>query len=274
MIYNIIKKIIGANNILRIKLYYYFATSNFLTSKPLATEKEYIKLHYDYIQKIKNDNFVNENFTNEEITFINKLAFTTQVVVKSSELNWMHGFLLMKTLKNYVLENKDEITIFETGTARGFSSVVMSYVLDKQGKNYNINTIDIIPHNKKIYWNCISDLKNGKTTRENLLSDYSDFLDKINFIHGDSKSILNKLNINKINFAFLDGSHEYEDVKLEFEYVNKRNNTGDIIVLDDYNYGQFDGIVKLVDEIKANNGYYIKIIDDNKKRGYAVLKKK
>lgn len=274
MIYNFIKKILGANNIFRIKLYYYYVTSNFLTSKPLATEKEYIKLYYDYIQKIKNDHFINENFTSEEITFINKLAFTTQVVVKSSALNWMHGFLLMKTLKDYVSENKDEITIFETGTSRGFSSVIMSYVLDKQGKNYNINTIDIIPHNKKIYWNCISDLKNGKTTRENLLSDYSNFLDKINFIHGDSKSILNKLNINNINFAFLDGSHEYQDVKLEFEYVNKRNNTGDVIVLDDYTYGQFDGIVKLVEEIKANNGYYINIIDDNKKRGYAVLKKK
>ena len=56
MINRIIKKILGANNILRIKLYYYFATSNFLTSKPLATEKEYLKLHYDYIQKIKNNN--------------------------------------------------------------------------------------------------------------------------------------------------------------------------------------------------------------------------
>ena len=43
----------------------------------------------------------------------------------------MHGFILMTILKDYLKQNKDNISIFETGTARGFSSICMSYVLKK-----------------------------------------------------------------------------------------------------------------------------------------------
>ena len=79
--------------------------------------------------------------------------------------------------------------------------------------------------------------------------------------------------MDKIDFAFLDGSHEYEDVKLEFEFVDKRNKKGDIIVLDDYTPTKFDGIVKLVKEIKSKKSYNLHFLDNNKDRGYVILKK-
>ena len=79
--------------------------------------------------------------------------------------------------------------------------------------------------------------------------------------------------MDKIDFAFLDGSHEYEDVKLEFEFVDKRNKKGDIIVLDDYTPTKFDGIVKLVKEIKSKKSYNLHFLDNNKDRRYVILKK-
>jgi hypothetical protein len=82
------------------------------------------------------------------------------------------------------------------------------------------------------------------------------------------------LNLKRIHFAFLDGSHEYQDVKLEFEFVDKRNKTGDIIILDDYTLGKFDGVVQLVDEIKLKKNYNLDFFDDNKDRGYVLLEKK
>lgn len=99
------------------------------------------------------------------------------------------------------------------------------------------------------------------------------FLKKIKFIDGISSKILKNLQIKKINFAFLDGSHEYEDVKKEFEFVDKRNSKNDIIIFDDYTIGKFDGIVKLIQEIQRSKQYEIKILDKNIERGYAVLKK-
>jgi len=271
---NFIKNVIGINNTLKLRQIYRYLSGNFLTSKPLATAKEYLRLHKEYVEKIKNDNFINNNFSSSDIKFINDLALITQVVKKDSKINWMHGFIIMKTLRSFVRYKKNNINIFETGTARGFSAIIMSYVLNKLNKNFNIDTLDIIPHEKKIYWNCISDIERGKITRKMLLSDYSNYLKNINFINGISRNILMKLNLKRIHFAFLDGSHEYQDVKLEFEFVDKRNKAGDYIILDDYTPGKFDGVVKLADEIRLKKKYNLDFLDSNKNRGCVVLKKK
>ncbi len=268
-----IKNLVGNNKILKFKQIYGYLSGNFLTSKPLATEKEYLELHKEYVEEIKNNNFINNNFSSSDIKFINNLALITQVGKWPSKINWMHGFIIMKTLRNYVHDIKNNINIFETGTARGFSAIIMSYVLNEINKNFNMHTLNIIPHEKKIYWNCISDIKRGKVTRKMLLADYSNYLKNINFISGISKNILTNLNLNRIHFAFLDGSHEYEDVKLEFEFIDKRNKAGDIIILDDYTPGKFDGVVKLAHEIKLKKKYNLDFLDHNKGRGMCIIKK-
>ena len=107
-----IKNVIGINNILKFKLIYRYFYGNFLTSKPLATEKEYLELHKEYVEEIKNDNFINNNFSSSDIKFINDLALITQVVKKVSKMNWMHGFIIMKTLRSYAYDTKNNISIF------------------------------------------------------------------------------------------------------------------------------------------------------------------
>jgi hypothetical protein len=96
-----------------------------------------------------------------------------------------------------------------------------------------IFSLDIIPHNKKIYWNAPTDWKYGKISRETLLRKYNKFLKIITFYNGDSKKSLSKLKLKRIHFAFIDGSHDYEDVKKEFELINAKQNRGDIIIFDD-----------------------------------------
>ena len=53
----------------------------------------------------------------------------------------------------------------------------MSYLLHSKKISYKIYTIDVIPNNKKIYWNCITDLRYGKITRNELLK-WEGFSDK------------------------------------------------------------------------------------------------
>ena len=102
---------------------------------------------------------------------------------------------------------------------------------------------------------------------------FFDYTQNINFVCGITEKILKKIHIDRINFAFLDGSHDYEDVRLEFNFVDKRNKEKDIIILDDYTPGIYDGIVKLAEEIKESKKYKIKEINENKKRGYLILEK-
>lgn len=275
MLKKIIRKIFGKNLIFNFRLLYFNFTGNFFTNKPIGKQNDYQELYNNYVEKIKEYNFINNNFTNEEIEFINKLALKTQVVKKKSMLSWIHGFVIMKTLNEYIKDNyKSKIEILETGTAAGFSSVIMSYVLIKSKLDYKIYTIDLIPHHREIYWNRISDHTVGKLSRENLLGEYSNYIKNINFINGVSKKLIKKdLHIDRVNFAFIDGSHEYEDAKMEFEFVDRRNSKGDIIILDDYTPGKFDGIVKITNHIKLLRKYHVDIVNYEDTRGYVVCKK-
>ena len=149
----------------------------------------------------------------------------------------------------------------------------MSYLLSKYDIEYEIHTIDILPHKTKMYWNCISDPINGKVSREELLIDYKKYLKNIHFHEGQSKDVFKKLNLDRVHFAFLDGEHDYSDIKHEYEYVKKRNSKGDIIFCDDYIHGRFDGIVKFINEIKNQNLYKVEVLDSNSDRGYAILER-
>tara|TARA_B100000780_G_C21100455_1_gene444057 strand:- start:207 stop:1067 length:861 start_codon:yes stop_codon:yes gene_type:complete len=211
-------------------------------------------------------------------SWLNSLAFHTQIVVKKSELNYAHGRVLYTILRNYLAtlkHNSKTINIVETGTARGFSAMCMAKALHDSSFEGSICTIDVLPHFKKMFWNCATDHIKGDQTRHDLLSNWSDLAERyIVFIQGFTKHMLPKIAFTRINFAFLDGAHTYEDVLFEFNAISKRQKKGDIIVFDDYNKKDFPGIVKAVNYIGSEMDYSIKFIQNkNTLRDYAIAKK-
>ena len=99
--------------------------------------------------------------------FIHELALPTQITIKPSKMLYLHGFVLYISLKSYILkyqetqknqETPNPITIIETGTAKGFSSLIMAKTLQELNQEGTIHTIDIIPPNKPIIRNTIDDL--------------------------------------------------------------------------------------------------------------------
>lgn len=210
--------------------------------------------------------------------WLSLLAFQTQIVVKKSKLNYAHGRVLYTVLSSYLATLKQDnrnINIIETGTARGFSALCMAKALNDSKFEGTICTVDVLPHNNKIFWNCASDHLKGKQTRQELLSDWIELVDRyIIFIQGYTRYILPKLGLPRINFAFLDGAHTYEDVLFEFNIISDRQKKGDIIIFDDYNKKNYPGVVKAVDYISNNMNYDIKIIhNEDTLRDYVVATK-
>ena len=60
--------------------------------------------------------------------------------------------------------------------------------------------------------------------------------------------VLNKTKMEKINFAFIDGMHDYYNVKKELNFVKERQSIGDIIICDDYDLDKFEGVVKALND--------------------------
>lgn len=211
------------------------------------------------------------------------IALKLQIINKGksgSKPLYLHGYVISSALQKYINDNTyNNLTILESGTARGFSSIIMAKLLDNNQIDGKIHTLDIIPHNNPQFDNCIkaAQLKQ-KISREKCIEEWKDLSDKyINYHTGDSKQLLHNLNFEKIHFAFLDGHHVYDYVKYELNYVKNRQEKGDVIVCDDYTKTQFPEICRAIDEFLLENLYDSKIFygdDGTKKRGYVYMIKK
>lgn len=255
-----------------------FFPANVFTQLPVAGSQRYQELFEDAC-----------DFSSEEIreaearlgfaidpNWLNQLALHTQVVIKKSSLNWMHGRLLYAVLRNYLADYPDRstpITILETGTARGFSAVVMARAVIEAGVCASVVTIDSLPHDTPQYWNCIDDFEGAKTRRE-LLSGWPSELERIIFIQGWATHQLPRLGFSRIHFAFLDAQHTKEAVLSEFLYVSSRQEQGDVIVFDDVTEGAFDGVVDAVKEVQQRGAYAVERVTSGEGRGYAVARRR
>ena len=68
----------------------------------------------------------------------------------------------------------------------------MSKAIFDSKVNAKIISLDIIPNDKKIYWNSITDHLIGKINRLVLLDNYKIFLKRINFINQTSSNFFKK----------------------------------------------------------------------------------
>ena len=207
--------------------------------------------------------------------FIHDLALTTQITIKVSKPLYSHGYLLYGAVRKYLECNKyiDNLIVLETGTARGFSALVMAKALDDANRQGEIITLDKLPSDKAIYWNCIHD-HDGRKTRLQLLDKWRKLIDDhILFVQGYSDVVLRQLTLPRINVAFLDGGHDYRTVKYELHYVKSRQLKGDIIICDDYTQDQYPGLVAAANEFLADSGYLSKIFKGSSKRMYLYCKK-
>ncbi len=210
--------------------------------------------------------------------WFDELALHTQVVIKNSTLCYAHGRVLYAVLSHYIKRHQSSypasrLTIVETGTARGFSTLCMAKALQDRNQSAVIVTFDIIPHQTKMYWNGIDDC-DGPRTRAELLKPWKELLQEYVIFHqGDTTVELPKVKVERINFAFLDGVHTYKAVMFEFEQVRDYQAFGDIIIYDDYNPSQYPGLVRAVDEICKLHNYKCTNIKAHDGRGYMIAVK-
>jgi predicted O-methyltransferase YrrM len=207
--------------------------------------------------------------------WLHELALHTQVAIKKAAPCYPHGRLLYSTVRAYVRECAPErVTVLETGTARGFSSLCMARALDDAGVPGTIVTCDVLPHDVPMFWNCIDDL-DGPRSRAELLRPWADLVERyVVYQQGDTLRHLPRLYLPRVNVAFLDGQHTYAYVLREFEAIRGRQRPGDVIFFDDYTPARFPGVVQAVDEICAGHGYDRETLHASGERGYVVARKR
>ncbi|MCW8965083.1 MAG: class I SAM-dependent methyltransferase [Candidatus Pacearchaeota archaeon] len=114
------------------------------------------------------------------------------------------------------LPKNEEVSIVETGTNRGASTIILAQALKDLNINGRVHTIDI-------------DSEVVKIAKKNLSK--AGLINYVKFHVGDSRDILPTLTNENITFAFLDSEHDELLIKKEFDLIYPfiKKNKGTII---------------------------------------------
>ena len=86
------------------------------------------------------------------------------------------------------------------------------------------------------------------------------FDDNIHLIKGNSNKVLNKIDMSKIDYVFLDGGHEYNTVLNDLNCCFDVINNNGTVLCDDYDLKQAPGVKKAIDEFVKENNFNCSII--------------
>ena len=171
MIKIIIKKLFYLN--IHTEHLYHLIILRFFPSKVLGYSNHKNEINPDDYYKIYRSNLNNsypviDNIERElgfkiDNGWLNNLALITQISIKKTKICYAHGRVLYCYLRYLISQSEEKcLNILEVGTSKGFSSLCMAKSLEDSKKNGKIFTIDILAHDKEIYWNCISDYEGKK----------------------------------------------------------------------------------------------------------------
>ena len=87
------------------------------------------------------------------------------------------------------------------------------------------------------------------------------FESNVNIIKGNSNKVLKEINLNKIDYVFLDGGHKFETVRNDLEYLTKVINNNGTILCDDYDLTYAPGVKKAIDEYIVQKNFNLRILE-------------
>ena len=189
------------------------------------------------------------------------------------------AYLLLSEIEKYKPKNFLEVGVYQGVTSRN----VCEKLKIIHNTNFNFFGIDLfedsntdldnkemtVKHNrisnpiKHLIFNLI--LKKDLNCMDSVKSLLGKFQSNTKLLKGFSEEQLLNLDLEKIDFVFLDGGHSYETVKKDLEILISKLKAGKIIICDDYDQASY-GVKKAVDElsskvteIKDLNGRLVKI---------------
>ena len=171
--------------------------------------------------------------------------------------------ILLSLVNEYKPKKFLEVGVLEGATARNVCEIMYKLY----GNDFNYFGIDLFGHDmsannekeftpisnkysnpfKFIYFNFI--LRHHPNSLKGVNYLLKKFNNSVNLYQGYSKNLLRKINLQSIDFVFLDGGHSYETVKEDLDILLENLKRNSVVVLDDYDRKDY-GVRKAADEVK------------------------
>tara|TARA_Y100000590_G_scaffold467060_1_gene644571 strand:+ start:7023 stop:7655 length:633 start_codon:yes stop_codon:yes gene_type:complete len=192
---------------------------------------------------------------------------------KTSLKNKDDGYYLLNHIHNIKPKNFLEIGVFHGVTSRNVCELL--YLIHQN--DFKFTGIDLFSNKEEIPKEEIAPKTNFSNPLKNIFYKYiirqdpysiesvlkllKKFEKNINIIKGDSNYVLKQIDLNKIDYVFLDGGHKYETVRNDLESLTKVVINNGIILCDDYNLSYAPGVKKAIDQYASSNNFKLNILN-------------
>ena len=192
---------------------------------------------------------------------------------KTSLKNTADGDFLLNHIKKANPNNFLEIGVFHGVTSRNVCELL--YLL--HGNEFTFTGIDLFSNDKEIIDKEIAPTTKFSNPLKTIYYKYilridpyslvsvnnllKKFKSNINIIKGNSTHVLKEINLQNINYVFLDGGHNYDTVKSDLENLSQVINRNGIVLCDDYNLSYAPGVKKAIDNYVLDKKYKLKILN-------------
>jgi hypothetical protein len=208
------------------------------------------------------------------------LSFNYKSYWRKTGLKGKWGNIYLERISYHKPKNFLEIGVFCGVTARNtcdflkkINGDTFNYIgIDLFGGDKNTPTDEIEPKFllnqkfsnplKNIYYNLLlRENLNSISSVQKLLKKYKN---NTKLIAGDTNSVLSSIDLNKIDFIFLDGGHSYETVTNDLEILYKSLNGKKTVVLcDDYGDDSYIKEVRnAIDDFVKKNNLHFELIEN------------
>lgn len=184
--------------------------------------------------------------------------------MKINPPNWQHGriiYAVLRSLLRRVSGEVEPINLIDIGTAKGFSALVMLWATQDAGVSAAITSCDVIDPEAKVRRNTVAEVDGLKTLYE-ILAPWPEHA-AIQFKQLAGATTLAQSN-DRVQFAFIDGKHNFTHVSNEASILKQRQHSGDIAIFDDV---QIDGVRQAVERL---DGYQKDYMSANAHRTYCI----
>ena len=183
------------------------------------------------------------------------------------------GDFFLNHIKEIKPKNFLEIGVFHGVTSRNVCEILYSL----HGNDFKFTGIDLFSHDrellkdeylpettfsnplKTIYYKFI--MRSNPYSLQSVNKLLKKFEKNVNIIKGNSNEVLKKINLDIIDYVFLDGGHKYETVRNDLENLTQIVNNNGTILCDDYDLSYAPGVRKAIDEYVLSKNYNLKILN-------------
>lgn len=182
--------------------------------------------------------------------------------VKANRPNWQHGRVIYSLTRHYLDAREGPVTLLDIGTAKGFSALCLEWARVDAGVPGAVHSVDVLDPDAAVRRNTVAECDGLKTLRQ-ILAPWPES-QQIEFRRMTGVEWLRSTR-GRVHVAYVDGKHDYPTVAEETRYLAGRQETGDVVLWDDY---QIPGVAKAV--LEAGRDYEIELVAASSSRLYAI----